>query len=396
MLERKKAAQSELARKLADSALRMEAFDRQRELFQEKRDQALEQVDAKLAEVDQSLKRQTAYQERKALWEQTVSQAEHATAKAEQSQADRETKGRPYDEDRLFMYLWRRRYQTPDYQGRGLTRSLDAWVARIVHYDRNRANYHMLTLLPAQLKRHAEGLQKKAEQLRRELNDMKAAAAKDAGVIDLQAAHRDAEETLVQLSERVEAEEKLHDDLLALQETFSAGTDENTQKAVELQVRQLQLQDLTELIQAARRTPSPADDVIVARIGSLNEEMQRMEEQLRETQQSVRKQRQSYSELEDLRGWFRRQTYDSHHYGLPGGFDLGMLLGQLLSGALSGREIRHRIGRQGRFHRRCKPRYRKPHAFPEIQIPSGGGFGGFRGGGRSGGTGGRFRTGGGF
>jgi len=393
LLEQKEAARAELVRKLENCATRLAGFEGRRETLQEQRDQALDAVDAKLAEVDKLLEGQSAYQDLQTRWERAVSQADHAREKAEQSQTDREAKGRPYEEDRLFMYLWRRRYQTPDYEGRGLTRSLDAWVARLVHYEENRANYHMLTLLPVHLKQHAEGVQQKAEQLRRELSAMETAAAREAGVEALQTVHREAEQALAQLSERLDAEEKHQDELLAHQEKFAAGKDENTQKAVEIQVRQLKRQDLSELYQAARRTPSPEDDVIVARIGELDGEIRRREDELREMQRTVRKQHRSYSELEDLRGWFRRKTYDSRYYGLPGGFDLGMLLGQLLNGALSGREIRDQIGRQGRFRRRCKPRYRKPYRGGRISFPRGGGFGGGRSrGGRSGG----FRTGGSF
>ncbi|MGB5984013.1 MAG: hypothetical protein WBG37_01815 [Desulfobacterales bacterium] len=396
LLDQKKAARAQLALELENCQTRIAAFDGRRAALQEQRDQALAAVDAKLAEVDEILKQNPTHQELKSRWQRAISQAEQARTKAGQSQKDRDLKGRPYEEDPLFMYLWRRRYQTPDYKGRGLTRSLDAWVARRVHYDQNRANYHMLTLLPKHLQAHAESLQEKVEQLRRELSEMESVTGREAGVDELRAAHTAAQDALAQLSERVEAEEKHQDGLLVRQAEYAGGTDEHTRKAVEIQIRELKERDLSDLYEAARRTPGPEDDVLVARLGELRDAIARTEKELQDLQESLQKQHRSYTELEDLRGWFRRSTYDSQWYGLPGKLDLGLLLGQLLSGVLSGREIRDQIGRQGRFQRRCKPRYRKKYTGRGLRFPQGGELKFPRSGSSRGRRGGGFRTGGRF
>ncbi len=38
------------------------------------------------------------------------------------------------------MYLWKRRFLTPDYTGGGLTRTLDGWVAKLINFADARSN----------------------------------------------------------------------------------------------------------------------------------------------------------------------------------------------------------------------------------------------------------------
>ena len=54
------------------------------------------------------------------------------------------------------MYLWQRRYLTPDYAAGVITRMLDGRVARLIGYGDARSNYFMLTELPLRLRQHAD------------------------------------------------------------------------------------------------------------------------------------------------------------------------------------------------------------------------------------------------
>ena len=80
--------------------------------------------------------------------EKALATAEAAASKAATSEQDRQQKGKAYEADPLFIYLWQRGYGTPDYKRRGLVRSLDRWVAGLIRFDDARANYAMLTSIP--------------------------------------------------------------------------------------------------------------------------------------------------------------------------------------------------------------------------------------------------------
>jgi hypothetical protein len=81
-----------------------------------------------------------------------------AEEKAAQAEADREEKRRPYEADPLFMYLWRRRFGTREYQASRLVHFLDRKVAHLIGYEDARVNYTMLMELPQRLREHAERL----------------------------------------------------------------------------------------------------------------------------------------------------------------------------------------------------------------------------------------------
>src|SRR3712207_3984147 len=122
--------------------------------------------------------------------------AAKAEEKAANAEADQDEKRRPYEADPLFMYLWRRRFGTPDYRAGFLTRYFDRKVARLVGYDNARASYAMLNEIPVRLREHAERVKAEAEVQRRQLADVERAALVSAGMEPLHARANEAARAL--------------------------------------------------------------------------------------------------------------------------------------------------------------------------------------------------------
>ena len=120
LLERRSQAMRELDSAIEQSIARLGPLNAEREQAVRKRDDLVKQIDDSAAEVKLQLSRQEAYQEQEKRVAETAARAEGAENKAAQAEADQEEKGRPYREDPLFMYLWKRRFLTPDYTGGGL------------------------------------------------------------------------------------------------------------------------------------------------------------------------------------------------------------------------------------------------------------------------------------
>ena len=392
LLEQRGQKVGELTREINDTMVRLGELNARREAMGKARDEALAQIDERLGEIEAKMARQPEFKAKHEQLESLVAQAERAQEKASQAQADREEKGKPYETDDLFMYLWERRFRTPDYQGGFLARSLDGWVARIVNYDENRANYHMLTLLPQRLQEHADMMAHKVAEMEKAIDAQLAEAARTGGVETLRESFKKIDDDLKEVVKEIESEELGNRSLLARRAEFDAADDEFSKQAIDLQVSQLKRHDISQLYEKARLTPTPKDDVIVARIGELDEDQRRLERELRDLKSSQRQSHEKYDELEDLRRWYRRRNYDSQWFRFPSGFEMSILLGELLRGGLSGRDVQERIGHQGKFQRRRMP--------GDINIGRGGFGGGFGGsigrGGGIGGGGGGFRTGGRF
>lgn len=397
LLERRSQALRELDSAIEQSTARQGALNSEREQAVRKRDDLVKSIDETAAEVKLQLSRQETYQEQEKRVEETAARAEQAERKAAQAEADQEEKGKPYRDDPLFIYLWKRRFLTPDYSGGMWTRSLDGWVAKLINYADARSNYFMLTELPVRLREHAERQKAIAVEELQKLHDMEAKVLQTKGVVRDKAALAAAQKSLEEVETRIEAEEKRHETLFQQRSAFSTASDENSQQAVELQVSEIKSETLASLYMQAKMTSKPDDDVIVARIRDLQQEEKNLGAEIAALQAQERQHQQSFRELEDLRRRFRQSSYDSRYSYFPSGFELAALLGMLMSGRASGGDVWDRIGREQRFRRPRTPPDFGGGVFPGGFGGGSSGRGGFGGGRRGGGMGGGgFRTGGKF
>jgi len=286
------------------------------------------------------------------------------------------------------MYLWQRRYMTPDYRANRIIRSLDNWVARLIDYRETRADYHMLNELPVRLREHADQAIEEAERQQQALLALERQAAEKDGLGALQTALDKAEAHLQQINDEIEDCEKQYQELLGQKAGFAAGEDEHTQKAVEILAAELEREDTIELYRQAQATPRPEDDVIVMQLHKLQQEESEINERLSDLKADRQQQRKALEELSKLRSEFRRSNYDAGFSSFPANLGLGMLLGEMLRGGRSSGSAWDRIGNAQKWD------------LPDIGGlggSKGGGFGGFGGFGSGGGFGGGgFRTGGGF
>jgi hypothetical protein len=246
------------------------------------------------------------------------------------------------------------------------------------------------------LQEHADLIAQKVADMEATIQGKLDEAARVGGVEVLRDELKKTDVDLKAVVEEIESEELRNRGLLAKRAEFAAAADEFSKQAIELQVAQFKRHDISQLYEKARLTPTPKDDVVVARIGELYEAQRDIERELRDLKSHQRQGNEKYDQLEDLQRWYRRRNYDSQWFRFPSGFEMSVLLGELLRGGLSGREVQERIGREGQFQRR-----RTPGGFNMGRGGFGGGFsGGFGGGigrgGGMGGGGGGFRTGGRF
>ena len=397
LLERRTKAMQALDPAIEQSASQLTSLSAERGQSIQRRDVLIKQIDDHAADIKTQLSRQESYQTQEKLVAEAAAKAERADNKATQKEADQTEKGKSYQVDPLFMYLWERRYLTPDYAGSGLTRSLDGWVAKLINYGDAHSNYYMLTELPVRLREHADRQKTIADQALQKLHSMEAEALNNEAMLKNRDALAELQKALDDIEGRIETEEAKHASLLEQRSQFSSGADDISRQAIELQISEIKNDSLANLYMQAKMTPKPDDDVIVSRIRELQQEENKIEAEMDALQSQERQHQQSYKELEDLNRQYRRSGYDSGYSTFPSGFDLAALLAMLMSGRSSGRDVWDRIDREQQFRRP-----RTPQDFGGGLFP--GGFGGGRGGGgfRSGGGfgggrgGGGFRTGGGF
>jgi hypothetical protein len=310
-------------------------------------------------------------------------QAAGAAQKLEEAKANRVERGRPYEQDRLFAYLWRRRYGFPEYRANGLTRWLDGWVARLCGYDRAHLDYRMLLEIPLRLGEHAERMAAAATVEARALAAMEEEALEKDGVTALA---KEAEARALALDEAekaVEDEEARRAALRKERGLIEAGQDRFTKEALEVLAGQMGREDVRTLSEDARSTGTGADDALVVRIGDRRAEIEGRRSELSELRTEQRRHEEALERLEDLRKSFRKRDYDSGDSVFTGDWRSGDVLDGVQGGLIVVADALARMARHQRFRMPSPPR------------PSGGGWGGgFGGGGFGGGGIGGGRTGG--
>ena len=382
-------------------------LEEQREMQALVVEQAARSIDEAEQKTQERLDQEPEYQHQLQVVEEIERTLHHAESKASRWEEELETKGSPYRNDSLFMYLWNRGYGTPDYKGWGITRWLDTKVAGLIRYSEARVNYSKLQEIPLRLREHAERIDAQASEEHTKLKALDDEAREEDGIVQLDHEFEQQETALDHIDAQIEeviAEQRKQEQLLA---DYAAGNDKDYREAIDYLAAELNRDSLQELRRWALGTPFPDDDLVVNRLLELEEQEEELEAGIAEFKKALASQQKRLDELERLRTDFKRKRYDSAGTGFSDTALILATLGNLLNGMMTRdafwkvleqqrRQQRHRANPDfgsGGFGR--GKTWGNPMRFPK---PSGGVFRGGRGGFRvpAGRSGGGFRTGGGF
>jgi chromosome segregation ATPase len=246
-------------------------------------------------------------------------QLERAEDKAEQAEADRLEKGKPYEADPLFMYLWERNYRGKSYTSTGLIRWLDGKVAALVGYNGARANYAMLNEIPVRLREHVERLAQAREVAAKKVETIEAekiAELMDDGlparVASLRASQADVDAELAALETAMaETASQLN--------RYAEGRDEAYRHAIEKLSNFLEQSRYNRLVSEARRTDAMEDDRLVDEIGDINSKTRRLSRDMKERQRELKEVERRRDEMVKVAAEFRQKSY--HRQGSVFDFD---------------------------------------------------------------------------
>lgn len=263
--------------------------------------------------------------------EQAARVAGEAEKKAKIAEDELATKRKPYEDDALFMYLWKRGYGTSAYQAGNLARLLDGWVARLVRYHDARPNYATLTDIPPRLRAHADRAAALAVDAVEKVKALESDAFLKGGGTRADQAVAAERARLDQMDKaRAEAEAR-HDQLEGQIEAFGKGEDPRYREAVAMLAEVLSAEDLNRLYQDARATPSPDDEAIVTRIGAARNRQDDLQAEVERIRAEIADHARRRTEVSQVATGFRRQRYDAD----GSTFD-NDVVGSLLRGLVTG------------------------------------------------------------
>ena len=180
-------------------------------------------------------------------------------------------KQKPYDDDALFAYLWRRRFGTREYAGTGIAKTIDRMVAEFVGFTDARPNYAALIEIPLRLREHATAKRAALEQPQGVLSAIERRAMLAAGVEAKEKALAEARHRLAVLDDTVEKKHGLLREVDQSRAALVAGdTNPAYNEALSTIAAADSKDDLRTLYMEARRTPTTADEAVVRRLETID------------------------------------------------------------------------------------------------------------------------------
>jgi hypothetical protein len=279
--------------------------------------------------------RDPVYVEKRQTADQLAEVAAESLTKTEQAEADRETKGKPYRDDPLFMYLWERGYGTRNYRVNNLVSYLDSLVAGLVGYPEARVNFAMLNEIPLRLREHAERQQQIADAAMAEVEALEDQAIDAAGGKPIRDALAAAEARMAAIDDETVKLEDQRDEKARRQRDLAQGADPAFADAVAGLAGVLGREDIRTLLAEARATHTTQDDTIVQQIDDLRQRAADEDEDTREQKARLKTLASRRRELEDIQYEFKKQGFDNPRSTFREDNLVGDLLTEFLRGGIS-------------------------------------------------------------
>jgi hypothetical protein len=335
MLKSRAKAMSEAEQAVAQSDARLAELAAQRaeELHNYEGHQA--QLKALAAKFSAQIARDPAFAAKRAEATELAEIAAQSMRKTEQAEADQATKGKPYRDDPLFMYLWESGYGTSSYRANNLIRYFDGLVARLVRFDKARPNFAMLNEIPLRLREHAERQIEHAKTAEAELDALEVQGIDNAGGKPIREAMEAAQRRIDALDAEIMKIEDQRDEAAKMLVQLSQGSDPAFESALGQLVTALGREDIQTLLQEARRTRTAQDDTIVAQIDDARARAKEEDAETREQKERLKTLAARRRELEDIQWEFKKQRFDDPRSTFREDRLVGDLLNDFLRGAIS-------------------------------------------------------------
>lgn len=296
---------------LEGAAATLQAKEAARAQLAAAHDAAIAAFEARVAEAETRLKQSNEYAVLTGAAEEARAMTVRAAEKLEIARVDREEKGRPYREDKLFSYLWTRKFRSTDYKASPLIRMLDGWVARLCRYDQAFLNYQRLTDLPERIAEHAAYMARLAEQAEAKLVEAEAAAMVAAGTEALKAEADEIKAAIEACDAEIAEAEILHRERAERHEAAlrqEVGPAVEARQLLEAELRRASFPDLRVL---AAETAELDDDRIVDSLVRLRAEEMNLELEAGRVAARPSVLRDELGRVEALRRQFKQARFDS-------------------------------------------------------------------------------------
>ena len=301
------------------------------------------------ADVQTRLSKDTTYlaQLNKATEANAVSN--EAEQKVSRAQEDMAEKAKLYQADKLFMYLWERKFGTPDYRAGFFARFMDTRVANLIKYNQTRVNFWNLTEIPKRLEDHADHVSNLADQEHEALQQLELDALSEAGADKLEDSIEQARESLDACDDEIESLENQLNNAINERASFVAGEDSYLKESLSIITQALQANNMAAINRYVSATHSLTDDQLVVDLHNIDTEIKNALGNLEDIKRLQYSQSTKLSELEMVRRQFKNARYDDVRSGFNNQSLLVDALSQFVGGLVDGSDLWNVLKRNQRY-----------------------------------------------
>jgi chromosome segregation ATPase len=272
---------------------------------------ALGVVEALRAQAEASVQATQEWRDGKAARDALEAIAAEAEKKADASEAELGAKKKPYDDDPLFAYLWRRHFGTAEYRSGGIVRAIDRMLAQFVGFADARPNYAALIEIPLRLREHATVKRAEVDAPQSALAAIERRAMVAAGIEPKETTLAEARHKLATLDDTLEKKRALLRTVDEARAALVAGdTNPAYNDALSTIAAADSKDDLATLYTEARRTPTTADEAVVRKLETIDASVAKTDTEIAGLRKAMVDLSQRRVEVEQVRDRFRRTGYD--------------------------------------------------------------------------------------
>ena len=269
------------------------------------------EIETKLADIESRLKDDAAYRGLVKAFEDADAIADRADQKLAVAIDEREEKSAAYLSDPLFSYLWNRGFGTTEYEGGGLFKMFDSWVAKLCKYDGARPNFARLNDITDWLGDHAQATRDAAELAKTTLEAAERKAIEDAGIPADEDQSNALRTQIADTDAQIEAAEIAHAELTERHAKTLIGEEGPAKQARKLLERGLQHMSIPDLRMLAAETVTLDDDEIVDDLVELRTEEMSLELETERVSDAPTRLGEELGAFEALRRRFKEARFDS-------------------------------------------------------------------------------------
>ena len=393
----------------------MSSYKAERKKFEKKLDAVTDSLNQKAEErerlrgnVSKELSSDSAYTKLDENAKQAEERLKENKKRVKEIEAMAEEKLPAYGKNKIFKYLVKRGFETESYGKSGLTARLDSWVAGVINFASQKANYDFLKAMPELMAQEVSRRQKELDKVVEEMEKVEKSVSDKYGLTKVigegEALASERNGITQEISEKDSGYQKYVQERKELDSTKDPYHIGLVQELKAL----LKGETIQKLKERAKKTPGTEDDKLSGRIEEIDYTIRDLKDKAKEIKSDRDKAEKKLEGLREVESTYTRKDYKSDRSYFDKSFDIN----SLLIGYLAGNHTHQHVLDEMKTNHHFKPaetyhssvNYSSTHhSSPSIHIGGGGlnfggggthsvgggGFGGFGGGGTHS-VGGRF------